>query len=188
MLNKPVGYVTTLSDPHAEQTVMDLLRGCRERVYPVGRLDRNTTGLLLLTNDGDLAYRLSHPRFGVEKVYRAEVKGQLDPKSVEKLRNGVLLEDGMTAPARVRTEAGRGGVGIVELTLHEGRKRQARRMLEAVGHAVLRLERVRYGPLDLGSLRPGEWRRLTENEARALRKVGEPGPGRGARGVGRSTG
>ena len=137
----------------------------RVRVVPVGRLDADTTGALLLTNDGELAHRLAHPRYGVEKEYVAEVEGEPSDATLRALAAGVELEDGRTAPARVR----RLGHGRVELTLHEGRNRQVRRMLDAVGHPVRRLHRTRYAGLGLGELAPGEWRELTRDEVSALR-------------------
>jgi 23S rRNA pseudouridine2605 synthase len=165
-LNKPPGVVSTASDTHGRTTVVDLVRSHR-RLYPVGRLDADTTGLILLTNDGDLAERLTHPRYGVEKVYRARIDpARLSERALRGLREGVELDEGRTAPARVR--ALRGGV---EITIREGRKRQVRRMLEAVGHRVTRLERVAFGPLGLRGLEPGQSRRLTRAEVERLRRA-----------------
>jgi 23S rRNA pseudouridine2605 synthase len=169
LLNKPAGVVTTASDPHGRRTVVDLVPS-ETRVVPVGRLDADTTGALLLTNDGDLAHRLAHPRYGVPKVYEAEVEGSPSRDDLERLRGGVELEDGRTAPAEIRVLGRRAGVSLIELTLHEGRKHQVKRMLEAVGHPVRRLHRSRYAGLDLGGLEPGAWRRLTKAEAAALRR------------------
>ena len=164
MLHKPSGVVTTASDPQRRRTVLDLVES-PQRVYPVGRLDRDTTGLLLLTNDGELANRLAHPRHGVDKTYVAEVEGDPPPEALRRLAEGVELDDGPTAPARARRlEAGR-----LELVIHEGRNRQVRRMCEAVGHPVRRLHRTAYGPLELGTLAPGLWRPLTAEEVAALR-------------------
>ncbi|MBD0330055.1 MAG: rRNA pseudouridine synthase [Thermoleophilia bacterium] len=164
LLHKPAGVVTTASDPEGRRTVLDLVR--RDvRVVPVGRLDAETTGALVLTNDGRLAHRLAHPRYGVEKVYEVDLEGDPDDTALRRLAEGVELDDGATAPARVR----RLGRGRVELTLHEGRNRQVRRMCEAVGHPVRRLHRSRYGPLELGRLAPGESRDLDEEEVAALR-------------------
>jgi 23S rRNA pseudouridine2605 synthase len=165
LLNKPAGTVTTARDPQRRPTVVELV-DLPVRVVPVGRLDADTTGVLLLTNDGDLAHRLAHPRYEVEKVYRAHVAGDPDERALERLRRGVELEDGTTAPARVRRVA----PGRIELTLHEGRNRQVRRMGEAVGHPVRRLERVRYAGLDARGLAPGEWRELTRDEVEGLRR------------------
>ena len=177
-LNKPAGVVSTARDTHGRPTVVELVRS-RRRLYPVGRLDAETTGLILLTNDGELADRLTHPRYGVKKVYRARVQpARLSPRALEALRGGVELEDGRTAPAQVRQVA----PGVVELTIREGRKRQVRRMLEAVGHRVVELERVAFGPLGLRGLEPGKSRRLTKAEVHRLRKVTQPrGRARGPR-------
>jgi 23S rRNA pseudouridine2605 synthase len=166
-LNKPAGVVSTARDTHGRTTVVDLVRS-RRRLYPVGRLDADTTGLILLTNDGELAERLTHPRYGVEKVYRARVEPpRLSERALRALRDGVDLEDGRTAPARVRPLR----PGVVELSIREGRKRQVRRMLEAVGHRVTALERVAFGPLGLGGLEPGESRRLKTAEVERLRRA-----------------
>jgi 23S rRNA pseudouridine2605 synthase len=164
LLYKPADVVTTLSDPQKRRTVADLV-DLPERIVPVGRLDVDTTGLLLLTNDGALAHRLMHPRFEVDKVYEAEVEGAPAEAVLEQLRRGVELEDGSTSPAQVR----RIGPSTLELVIHEGRKRQVRRMLEHVGHPVRRLHRPRYGSLTLEGLRPGEWRLLTTAEVDRLR-------------------
>jgi len=167
VLNKPAGVVSTARDTHGRPTVVSLVRSER-RLYPVGRLDADTTGLLLLTNDGELAERLTHPRFGVEKVYRVGVEPRrVSERALRALREGVELEDGWTSPARVR----RLGGGLVEIAIREGRKRQVRRMVDAVGHRVVALERVVFGPLRLGSLPPGSSRRLSPSEVEALRDV-----------------
>jgi pseudouridine synthase len=165
LLHKPAGVVTTARDPQGRPTVVDLVRH-EARVVPVGRLDADTTGALLLTNDGPLAHRLAHPRYGVAKVYEAEVEGDPGPAALRRLAEGVDLEDGRTAPAQAR----RLGRGRLELTLHEGRNRQVKRMLEAVGHPVARLHRSRYAGLDLGGLAPGDSRELTRDEVAALRR------------------
>ncbi|MBA2475646.1 MAG: rRNA pseudouridine synthase, partial [Actinobacteria bacterium] len=165
LLHKPAGVVTTASDPHGRPTVVELVPP-QPRVVPVGRLDVDTTGALLLTNDGQLAHRLAHPRYGVEKVYRAEVEGVPDDEALRRLAAGVLLEDGPSAPARARRLA----PGTLELTLHEGRKHQVKRMCAAVGHPVRRLHRSGYAGLTLGRLAPGEWRPLTDREVVALRR------------------
>jgi pseudouridine synthase len=166
MLHKPPGVVTTARDPQGRRTVVDLVES-PQRVYPVGRLDRDTTGLLLLTNDGELANRLAHPRHGVEKTYVADVEGDPPPDVLRRLAEGVELADGPTAPARVR----RLGAGRIELVIHEGRNRQVRRMCEAVGHPVRRLHRSAYGSLELGALAEGRWRALTSEEVDALRRL-----------------
>jgi 23S rRNA pseudouridine2605 synthase len=166
LLNKPAGVVTTVRDPHARRTVVDLV-GRRPGVVPVGRLDADTTGALLLTNDGPLAHRLAHPRYEVDKVYVADVERRLGKDELRALAEGVDLEDGRTAPARVRTLA----PSRLELTIHEGRKHQVKRMLEAVGHPVVRLHRSRYAGLDVQGLRPGESRELTSDEVGGLRTL-----------------
>jgi 23S rRNA pseudouridine2605 synthase len=163
LLNKPAGYVTTASDPHARRTVLELVPS-QPRVWPVGRLDQATEGLLLLTNDGVLSQQLTHPSRGVEKEYLAEVQGRPPPAAVRRLREGVDLEDGRTAPARVSLVE----PSILRIVIHEGRNRQVRRMCEAVGHPVLRLARVRIGPLVDRQLKPGEWRELSMAEVRQL--------------------
>jgi 23S rRNA pseudouridine2605 synthase len=166
LLNKPRGTIATARDPKGRRTVVDVVGG-DTRVVPVGRLDRDTTGVLLLTNDGPLAHRLAHPRYGVEKTYVAEVEGEPGDDVVQQLAEGVELDDGRTAPARVR----RLGASRLELVLHEGRNRQVRRMLEAVGHPVVRLRRSRYAGLGPGRLHPGDWRDLTRDEVRRLRRL-----------------
>ncbi|TML26417.1 MAG: rRNA pseudouridine synthase [Actinobacteria bacterium] len=169
LLHKPAGTVTTASDPQGRPTVVDLV-DLPERVVPVGRLDVETTGALLLTNDGPLAHRLAHPRYGVEKVYVVDVEGRPDERDLRALAEGVELEDGMTAPAAVRCLA----PSRVELTLHEGRNRQVRRMLEAVGHPVRHLHRSTYAGLTLEGLEPGRWRELEPSETERLRRLVQP--------------
>jgi 23S rRNA pseudouridine2605 synthase len=171
LVNKPAGVVSTAEDTHGRPIVTELVESDR-RLYPVGRLDAATTGLILLTNDGGLANRLMHPRYGVERVYSARVEPAPVPEpALRRLREGVELEDGRTRPAGVRQSA----PGVLELTIAEGRKRQVRRMCEAVGHPVAELERVAFGPLRLGSLGPGEARLLTPAEVERLRKTAESG-------------
>jgi 23S rRNA pseudouridine2605 synthase len=165
LLHKPAGVVTTARDPQGRPTVVDLV-AVPERVVPVGRLDADTTGALLLTNDGPLAHRLAHPRYGVEKVYDVDVEGEPDAAALQALAEGVELEDGVTAPATVRCLA----PSRLELTLHEGRNRQVKRMLAAVGHPVRRLHRSAYAGLTLTGLGPGDWRPLEAQEVAALRK------------------
>ena len=166
LLHKPAGVVTTASDPQGRPTVVELVRH-DVRVVPVGRLDAETTGALLLTNDGELAHRLAHPKYEVEKVYEAEVEGEPGEEALHRLAAGVELEDGRTAPARAQLL----GPSLVELALHGGRNRQVRRMLEAVGHPVRRLHRSRYAGLTTAGLRAGEWRELTAEEVAALRSA-----------------
>ncbi len=163
LLNKPEGVVTTASDPEGRRTVVQLVPA-EPRVFPVGRLDAGTEGLLLLTNDGDLTHHLTHPRFGVDKEYLAHVEGQPSPADVRRLREGVELEDGRTSPARVALVA----PDMLRIVIHEGRNRQVRRMCDAVGHPVRRLVRTRIGPLTDRRLAPGEWRPLTPAEVRSL--------------------
>jgi len=167
LLHKPVGVVTTARDPQGRPTVVQLAPA-EPRVVPVGRLDADTTGALLLTNDGPLAHRLAHPRYGVEKVYEAEVEGDPGDQALRRLCEGIELEDGRTAPARAR----RLGPGRVELVLHEGRKHQVKRMLAAVGHPVVRLHRSGYAGLTLEGLEPGAWRELEPGEVESLRAAG----------------
>jgi 23S rRNA pseudouridine2605 synthase len=169
LLHKPTGVVTTAKDPQGRPTVVDLVRS-EPRVVPVGRLDVNTTGALLLTNDGQLAHRLAHPRYGVEKTYVAAVAGDPNDAALAALRDGIRLEDGVTAPARVRRLA----PGRVELVLHEGRNHQVRRMLEAVGHPVNHLHRSVYAGLTLDGLEAGRWRELTAREVEQLRRTAQP--------------
>jgi len=164
LLHKPAGVVTTARDPQGRPTVVELVPA-EPRVVPVGRLDADTTGALLLTNDGPLAHRLAHPRYGVEKLYEAEVEGAPDDAALDALRNGIELEDGPTSPARVRSLA----PNRIELAVHEGRNRQVRRMLEAVGHPVCALHRSAYAGLTLEGLEPGRWRELEPSEVDALR-------------------
>jgi 23S rRNA pseudouridine2605 synthase len=173
LLHKPAGTVTTARDPRGRPTVVGLVDH-RARVVPVGRLDADTTGALLLTNDGELAHRLAHPRYEVEKVYEAEVEGEPSDGALERLRAGVELEDGPTAPARVR----RLGADTVELAIHEGRKHQVKRMLAAVGHPVKRLHRSVYAGLSLEGLEPRAWRELEPSEVERLR-CSQPSPAPG---------
>ncbi len=182
LLNKPAGVVTTADDPQRRPTVVQLVPG-EPRVFPVGRLDTPTEGLLILTNDGELAQLLAHPSHGVEKEYLAEVEGQPSAGALRRLRQGVDLDDGPTAPAKV----GVVGPGVLRIVIHEGRNRQVRRMCEAVGHPVRRLVRTRIGPLSDPNLAPGAWRPLTAAEVRALGEAAVgPRPPRGRRAPGTS--
>ena len=169
LLYKPRGVVSTSSDPEGRRTVQEFVKDVPLRLYNIGRLDINSEGLLLLTNDGELCNKMTHPKYRVEKTYYAVCDGRLTPSEIQSLTNGVLLEDGMTAPAKVNytTFNQRGDTGL-SITIHEGRNRQIRRMLEAVGHRTLRLKREQYGPLTLGEMRSGEWRYLTDKEIAAL--------------------
>jgi 23S rRNA pseudouridine2605 synthase len=174
LLHKPAGVVTTARDPQGRPTVVELVPD-EPRVVPVGRLDVDTTGALLLTNDGDLAHRLAHPRYGVEKTYLADVEGDPDEAALQRLREGVVLDDGPTAPARANLAA----AGRVELVLHEGRKHQVKRMLAAVGHPVKQLHRSAYAGLTLEGVEPGAWRELEPAEVEQLRKASARESGRG---------
>jgi 23S rRNA pseudouridine2605 synthase len=175
LLNKPAGVVTTAEDTHGRATVVGLVPS-RPRVHPVGRLDLDTEGLLLLTNDGMLTNRLTHPRYGVVKEYLAEVEGRPSRGDLRRLREGVELDDGVTAPAEVSLVSD----SVVRLAIHEGRNRQVRRMCEAVGHPVRRLVRTRIGPLQDHRLAPGQWRELTVAEVRALERAASGADPRGA--------
>jgi pseudouridine synthase len=171
LLNKPRGYVTTRSDPQRRPTVMDLLRGVREYLYPVGRLDFDSEGLLLLTNDGDLAAQLTHPSHGIARVYEARVLGVPDARDLERLARGVTIDGRRTGPAVVSLHAGRRDANAVTLTvtIREGRNRQVRKMCDAIGHPVSALRRVAIGPIRDPRLKLGDWRELTEDEVRRLR-------------------
>jgi 23S rRNA pseudouridine2605 synthase/16S rRNA pseudouridine516 synthase len=188
LLNKPAGVVSTVKDTHGRPTVVDLVRGAAvgatttvarrqhtpapgPRVYPVGRLDEDTTGLLLLTNDGELTFRLTHPRYGVEKEYLALVRGQPGEEALQKLREGVEIEGRPTAPAKVEVAGVQDNDTWLDITIHEGRKRQVRLMCAAVGHPVIQLHRVRFGPLTIGNLQPGKWRYLATHEVHALKRA-----------------
>jgi 23S rRNA pseudouridine2605 synthase len=169
MLNKPAGVVSTAREPGRRPAVVELVAS-RRRLYPVGRLDADSTGLILLTNDGELANRLTHPRYGIERVYRVRLRRPVTESQVRRLRRGVELEDGPTAPARVRRVSPR----VLELAIHEGRNRQVRRMVEAVGNRVGALSRIRFGPVELGTLPEGRARRLRPAEVRRLWKDAQP--------------
>ncbi|HLV81947.1 MAG TPA: pseudouridine synthase, partial [Chthonomonadaceae bacterium] len=178
MLHKPRGVVSTVRDPHAQKTVLDLVSQVETRVYPVGRLDADSAGLLLLTNDGEFANRLTHPRYHVPRVYRVRARGFLDREAARRLQEGIELPDGMTAPAGLSfveydpaTQC-----TIVDITLYEGRNRQVRRMMEAVGHPVRELTRIAFGNLRLGMLAPGTWRKLRPEEVAGLLQLAQPTP------------
>lgn len=168
LMNKPAGYVTTVKDTHNRLTVMDLIADVPYRVFPVGRLDYETEGLLLLTNDGELAYRMTHPKFKMVKTYVATVQGNVTEERLAQLRGGVMLEDGMTAPAEVRLLRRENHRTVVEIAIHEGRNRQVRRMFQAVKNPVLELKRVSIGPLSLKGISVGEYRYLQEAELNQL--------------------
>ena len=173
LVYKPAGFVTTRSDPERRRTVIDLIEGVRECVYPVGRLDYDTEGLLLLTNDGDLASKLTHPRHGVERTYEARVSRMPDEHAIDRLRRGIALDGRKTLPAEVSllNRGERDREGVLAITIREGRNRQVRRMLEAVGHPVRKLIRVGIGPISDRGLKPGDWRELTVHELRVLKQT-----------------
>ena len=169
LFHKPKGVITTAEDTHGRKTVLDYFKNVPARLYPVGRLDQDTTGLLILTNDGDLAHRLTHPRFGVEKVYEALLDKEIIKPEIERLEKGIVIEGEQTAPCRIKILSTRFGKSKVEITLHEGKKRQIRVMFQSVGYQVLHLHRKRYGPLNLKGLTPGQSRPLEAREIEALR-------------------
>jgi len=171
VLHKPVNVVTTLRDPQGRRTVSTLIPTSEGRLVPVGRLDYDTSGVLLMTSDGELAHVLTHPRFGVEKTYRALISGRLDAQDVRRLLDGLRLDDGVAAPAKIRVVRTAATASELDITIHEGRNRQVRRMLEATEHRVLSLVRLRFGPLSLGDLRVGHWREVTPRELSALRAL-----------------
>lgn len=171
LLNKPIGYVTTASDPQNRKIVLDLLKGVTHRVYPVGRLDIDTSGLLLLTNDGELAHKMTHPKFELDKVYVAQVKGIPSKQALQKLQEGIMLEDGMTAPAQVKLIQTEYEMATIEIIIHEGRNRQVRRMFEAIGHPVKKLHRKRVGFLTLKNLKSGTFRHLESSEIIQLKQI-----------------
>lgn len=166
-LNKPSGYVTTVKDQFSRPSVIDLLQGLEERVYPVGRLDYNTSGLLLLTNDGDFAFALTHPGHEIKKVYEAEIMGTPSEQELSCFKMGLIIEDYTTAPAGIKIIRRSAKTSIAEITIHEGRNRQVRKMCEAIGHPVLRLKRTAIGKITLGDLPEGKWRHLSEEEVKA---------------------
>jgi len=170
VLNKPKRVLTTSHDPRGRPTTAELVKGIKARIFPVGRLDYHTEGLLILTNDGELAQRLQHPRHGIPKTYQVKVKGLPAARALQGLRSGIMLDDKRTAPAKVKKIGTTGKNAWLEITIKEGRNRQIRRMCLAVGHPVLKLKRIRYGPIRLGNLRPGTYRDLTLSEMERLRK------------------
>ena len=171
LFNKPKGVITTVEDTHGRKTVLDYFKDVKERLYPVGRLDQDTTGLLILTNDGDLGLSLTHPRYEVEKVYEAVLDKELSKEHLDQLQSGVPIEEHKTAPCRMCILNARFGKSKVEVVLHEGRKRQIRLMFQSLGYKVLHLHRKRYGPLSLKGLTPGKYRVLEASEVEALRRV-----------------
>lgn len=170
MLNKPEGYVTTVKDKHSEKIVLDLINGIEERIYPVGRLDADTTGLLLMTNDGDLAYKLTHPSYEIPKKYIALVEGIPNNKKLQKFRKGLKIDGRMTAEAYVRIAKKYKNSSVLEISIHEGRNRQVRKMCKYIRHPVIKLKRIAIGDLVLGDLEIGKWRYLTSKEVKYLRE------------------
>lgn len=164
ILNKPKGYITSVADQFDRPTVIDLIEGVQERIYPVGRLDYDTEGLLLITNDGDFANSITHPGSEIDKIYVAKISGSFDDKKLKKLQNGVLIDGRRTAPAKVKVLNANGGITEVKVTIHEGRNRQVKRMFEAVDCKVCYLKRISVGKFSLGSLQLGKWREFTETE------------------------
>lgn len=178
LLYKPKGYISAVTDDKGRKTVVDIFKKrVPERIFPVGRLDYDTTGLLLLTNDGEFSYQLTHPKFKIDKTYIARVKGVPTIEGLKKLQRGIKLEDGKTAPAKVSMTSfdEKAGKAICEITIHEGKNHQVRRMFEAIGTPVVKLKRERFAFLDLGSLKPGEYRELTKHEVKLLRVLAETG-------------
>ncbi len=171
MFNKPKGVMTTMQDPHAERIVADFFKDVSVRLFPVGRLDRDTTGLLLMTNDGELAFRLMHPKFGIAKRYKTRVSGSVTEEKIKRLEKGIQLTEGMTAPCKIEIEATSPKETLLYVTLHEGKKRQIRRIFEKVGHRVLELERLNYGPLALGDLKRGDKRELKGTELKQIKQA-----------------
>lgn len=169
LLNKPVGYITTVSDELGRKKIIDLLKEVKERVYPIGRLDFDTSGLLLLTNDGDLAYKVTHPKYEKEKKYIAKVSGVPNERELSNFRNGLEIEDYITSKAKVKIIDRVGKDSVLEIVIHEGKNRQVRKMCSKIGHPVIELKRVEIGEIRLGNIKEGEWRHLTEKEIDLLR-------------------
>lgn len=171
LLNKPVGYITTVDDPRGRKTVIDLIEGVNQRIYPVGRLDFDTSGLLILTNDGDLTYKLTHPSHMVNKTYHVEIEGHAKQEKLDRLEKGIFLEDGLTAPARVEDVDYKKEKTDFNLTIYEGRNRQVRRMCEKIGHPVVNLKRIKFGFLTIDNLKLGQFRYLSNREINKLKEI-----------------
>ncbi len=171
LLNKPKGILTSVKDPFGRPTVLELLKGVKDRVFPVGRLDKDTEGLVLLTNDGELAYKITHPKFKVFKTYIAHVQGIVKDKDIQALKNGIILEDGMTSPAKVEIIKFFDNSTVLQLKIYEGRKRQIRRMCAAIGHPIINLKRIEIGNLSLNGLKVGQWRYLNREEINYIKKI-----------------
>ncbi len=170
LIHKPVGYICAAKDEKGKPSILRLVPEIKERIYPLGRLDYDSSGLLILTNDGALTQTLLHPKFKVDKTYVAEIRGPISPGDIDKLKQGVELEDGITAPARISLKRRGKTSSQIEITIHEGKKRQIRRMCKAIGHPIIRLHRNRFGSLNLGKLKAGQWRELTAKEINNLKK------------------
>lgn len=168
MLNKPKGYITTVKEQFNRPSIMDLLKGVKQRIFPVGRLDKDTSGLLLLTNDGEFAYTLTHPKHHIKKKYIAEIKGVPDNKSLDKFKKGLKIENYITSPAEIRVVSKKKKSSIVEIVIYEGRNRQIRKMCEAIGHPVISLHRTAIGGLELKDLPEGKWRYLSKDELKLI--------------------
>lgn len=171
LLNKPVGYISSVKDQFSRKTVLDLVENVKERIYPVGRLDYDTSGLIILTNDGDFANKMMHPRHMIRKVYRAEIVGKLSGSEIERIEKGMRLEDYRTAPARIRVISASKDRSLVEISIIEGKNRQVRKMFDSLNHPVLRLKRIAIGSVDIGGLKEGSWRYLSKNEVLGLKNA-----------------
>ena len=171
LLNKPEGYVTSLKDPHNDKLVLDLVKDVKERIFPVGRLDKDTSGLLIMTNDGDIAYKLTHPRYKIWKKYIALVKGCPDSNTIDKLQNGVIIDGRKTSKAHVKLIRRQGRNSVLEISIYEGRNRQIRKMCKYVGHPVVKLKRISIGNIKLNGVEEGKWRHLTKEEVEYLKNI-----------------
>lgn len=174
LLNKPAGYITSVKDQFGRPTVLELLDGIEGRVYPVGRLDYDTEGLLILSNDGELTYKITHPKYNINKTYRALIQGKVNRDDIEAFEKGIAIEDYVTAPARMEIVRYSKGNSIVDITIHEGRNRQVRKMCSAIGHEVIRLKRTKIGEIGLGGLKTGKWRYLNDLEIKYLKELAAP--------------
>lgn len=172
LLNKPGGYITSVKDQFGRSTVLDLLKGIDTRLFPMGRLDYDTEGLLIMTNDGELTYRITHPKYNIDKTYRALVHGEVSKDDIKAFQKGITIADYVTAPAKMEIIRYSKGNSIVDITIHEGRNRQVRKMCSAIGHEVIRLKRIKIGEIKLGELKTGEWRYLSDLEIRYLKNIG----------------
>lgn len=172
LLNKPTGYITSVKDQFGRPTVLDLLKGVSTRVFPIGRLDYDTEGLLILTNDGNLTYKITHPKHNIDKTYRALIRGKIDSGDIDAFRRGIQIEDYVTSPALLKVSGEVKGNNIVEITIHEGKNRQVRKMCSAIGHEVIKLKRIKIGNISLRGLQTGHWRYLHEEEVNYLKELG----------------